>query len=98
MALAGALLRGVSRTRSLLATSAICSNRSSSTDVNGKIYEMRRYVVKPDKYTEFVSHARENYEELMMPHGKLLGYWTASLGSLNEVFHLWEYGKNKRMR
>ena len=72
--------------------------RTSSTNIGGKIYEMRRYEVKPEKYTEFLNRGREKYEELMMPHGKLLGYWVASLGALNQVYHLWEYGEFIRMR
>ena len=76
----------------LLSHSGICSRSSCSTSA-GKIYEMRRYEVKPDKYAEFLQRGREKYEELMMPHGKLLGYWGSSLGSLNEVYHLWEYGQ-----
>ncbi|CAI8007631.1 Protein NipSnap homolog 3A [Geodia barretti] len=73
----------------ILSSGGICS-RSSST-ASGKIYEMRRYEVKPDKYAEFIRHGEKKYAELMMPHGKLLGYWASSLGSLNEVYHLWEY-------
>lgn len=66
--------------------------RSFGTQPDTKIYEMRRYKIKPDKYTEFIRLAREKYEEVMMPHGKLVGYWATSMGSLNEVHHLWEYG------
>lgn len=53
---------------------------------------MRRYKIKPDKYTEFIRLGTEKYEETIMPHGKLVGYWATSMGSLNEVYHLWEYG------
>ena len=93
MALAAAALRRGFRnpTGLLLSSGGICS-RSSST-ASGKIYEMRRYEVKPDKYAEFIRHGEKKYAELMMPHGKLLGYWASSLGSLNEVYHLWEYGR-----
>ena len=92
-----ALRRGLRAPLSLLLRDAggVCSRRSSCTTAGGKIYEMRRYEVKPDQYTEFVRHATEKYEELMMPHGKLLGYWAASMGSLNEVYHLWEYGEKR---
>ena len=90
--MAAALRRGFRNpTGLLLSRGGICS-RSSST-ASGKIYEMRRYEVKPDKYAEFIRHGEKKYAELMMPHGKLLGYWASSLGSLNEVYHLWEYGR-----
>lgn len=54
---------------------------------------MRRYKIKPDKFTEFVRLGTEKYEEVIMPLGKLVGYWATSMGALGEVQHLWEYGE-----
>ena len=63
---------------------------------DGKIYELRRYKIKPDKFTELVRHTTEKYKDIMMPYGKLLGYWTSHLGSQCEFRHLWEYGENSQ--
>jgi hypothetical protein len=56
---------------------------------------MRHYKIKPDKFGEYVRLGTEKYEEVMMPHGKLVGYWAASLGAVSEVHHLWEYGERQ---
>lgn len=77
----------------MLSAAASSRKKSFSTEPSAKIYEMRRYKIKPDKYAEFIRLGTEKYEEVMMPHGKLVGYWATSMGSLNEVYHLWEYGK-----
>lgn len=66
---------------------------SATSQPDGKIYELRRYKVKPDRYTELVRLGTEKYEDVMMQHGKLLGYWSTELGAVREVSHLWEYGK-----
>ena len=79
--------------RGALATASACSKKSLSSAADDKLYELRRYKVRPDKYPEFLENAKKKYAELMMPHGKLLGFWASNVGGLNEVHHMWEYGE-----
>ena len=74
-------------------TTGGCISRCASSQPNNKIYELLRYKTKPGKFTQFLSLLADKYPTLMMPHGKLLGYWAVSLGSINEAFHLWEFGE-----
>lgn len=39
---------------------------------------------------EFLKATTEEFH-LRTTHSKLLGYWTAEIGGLNEVVHIWEY-------
>ena len=70
----------------------VCSRTYGTEPGSGKIYELRRYGIKPGKITEIIRLGTEKYEELIMPHGKLIGYWVTNTGALSEVQHLWEYG------
>jgi hypothetical protein len=40
---------------------------------------------------EFLALSKEKFH-LRTSHSLLLGYWTAELGALNQVVHLWQYG------
>ena len=82
-------------TRGVLPATSASRKNAHSTDASGKIYEMRRYKIQPAKFTEYLRIASEKYEEVMTPHGKLVGYWASNMGSLNEVQHLWEYGERE---
>lgn len=81
--------------RGALATASACNQKSLSSAAGDKLYELRSYKVRPDKYSEFLKNAEKKYAELMMPHGKLLGFWASSVGGLNEVHHMWEYGERE---
>lgn len=58
---------------------------------NKKIYELRTYAIRPDKFGEYLKLMEENIG-LRTAHSKLLGFWITELGGMNEVNHLWEYG------
>lgn len=75
------------------ATIAVCNRASLSSAASGKLYELRHYKIKPDRYADFLKLVKEKYAEVMMPHGKMVGYWAGNVGGLNEVQHLWEYGE-----
>ncbi|KYQ91627.1 hypothetical protein DLAC_07399 [Tieghemostelium lacteum] len=63
------------------------STKSSGT----KCYELRTYLVKPEKYGEFIGLCKEHMH-MRVKHSPLLGYWASELGDgLNQVVHLWEY-------
>lgn len=56
------------------------------------IYELRTYTLHPGKAPEFIQHAGG----IAMPirgdrYGKLAGYWSTDVGTLNQVVHLWAY-------
>jgi hypothetical protein len=56
------------------------------------IHELRRYTIKPGKTAEYVEQAATIGRSVRGDrYGKLLGYWSTELGSLNQVVHLWEY-------
>lgn len=54
------------------------------------VYELRVYTIKPEQTTSFV-RLTNDFLELRMAHSKLIGYWMAELGSLNQAYHLWEF-------
>jgi hypothetical protein len=56
-----------------------------------KIYELRTYAIRPDKFGEYLKVMEENIG-LRTAHSKLVGFWITDLGGINEVNHLWEYG------
>ncbi|CAL4096315.1 unnamed protein product [Meganyctiphanes norvegica] len=63
---------------------------SSNGDAVGKVYELRTYSVYPQKMRDFLNLTAEEFH-LRTAHSVLLGYWTAEIGGLNQVVHLWEY-------
>ena len=87
------LVRGV-RQRAVhstsLSTTAARRAEAGSND-NKKIYELRTYAIRPDKFGEYLKLMEENID-LRTAHSKLLGFWITELGGINEVNHLWEYG------
>ena len=56
------------------------------------IYELRTYTLHPGKAPEFIQAAGN----IAVPirgdrYGKLAGYWSTDVGTLNQVVHLWAY-------
>jgi hypothetical protein len=56
------------------------------------IHELRTYTLHPGKLGQYLDHVAN----LAVPirgdrFGKLLGYWSTELGTLNQVVHLWEH-------
>ena len=78
---------------SLSTTAAACRAETigSNDAENKKIYELRTYAIRPDKFGEYLKLMEENIG-LRTAHSKLLGFWITDLGGINEVNHLWEYG------
>lgn len=90
------LFRGVrqrafhSASLSTTAVSQRAETGSNDAD-NNKIYELRTYAIRPDKFGEYLKLMEENIG-LRTAHSKLVGFWITDLGGINEVNHLWEYG------
>ena len=59
---------------------------------SSKIYELRTYSIKPECMKPFLELTFEKFH-LRTQFSVLHGYWTAELGGLNQVVHIWEYGK-----
>ena len=56
------------------------------------IHELRVYTVHAGKQPEFLKLAGERAMKIRgNDYGKCLGYWTSEHGTLNQIFHLWEY-------
>ena len=56
------------------------------------IYELRMYQLVPGGVPEYLELARTKILPWIGEHGiKPLGFWTTSIGTLNEVVHLWGY-------
>ncbi|KAK7065927.1 Nipsnap, partial [Halocaridina rubra] len=64
--------------------------RTSSTNQEQKVYELRIYTVKPNRFREYLDLTKEEFH-LRTAHSKLLGYWVSEIGGLNQVVHIWEY-------
>ncbi len=64
------------------------------------IYELRTYTVKPGTIGEMVKAASTVSREIRgNDYGKLEGYWSTEIGTLNQVMHLWSYNDlNERAR
>jgi len=84
------ILRGAGLTKQVTRNQGF----SMSAPVLQKVYELRTYNLVPDKVGEFLALSKEKFH-LRTKHSVLLGYWTAELGGLNQVVHLWEYGSLK---
>ena len=63
---------------------------------SGKVYELRTYSLKPEHMKEYLTLTAEKFH-LRTTHSVLHGYWTVELGGVNQVVHLWEYGKRKQI-
>ena len=37
----------------------------------------------------------ENNIHIRTAHSKLVGFWITEMGGINEVYHLWEFGKSR---
>ena len=57
-----------------------------------KIYELRTYSLKPECVKPFMELTYEKFH-IRTQVSKLNGYWAAELGGINQVVHIWEYGK-----
>ena len=50
------------------------------------------YAIRPDKFGECMQII-ENNIHIRTAHSKLVGFWITEMGGINEVYHLWEFGK-----
>ena len=68
---------------------------SSETLFSPKLYEMRKYTLKPGCVGKFKKLTTELFH-LRTDKSKVLGYWFTEIGtSLFQAVHVWEYGENK---
>ena len=72
-------------------STSTCRLVQSGDDGSNKIYELRTYAIRPDKFGEYLKIMEENIH-LRTAHSKLTGFWISDLGGINEVNHIWEYG------
>lgn len=56
-------------------------------------YEFRTYCIRPDQNAAFLKLTNEKIH-LRTAHSELIGYWSVEYGGLNQVFHIWKYGKH----
>jgi hypothetical protein len=56
------------------------------------LVEMRTYVLKPGALPEFMHQMASEGIAIEQPVlGRLLGYYSVEIGSVNKVIHLWAY-------
>lgn len=56
------------------------------------IHELRTYTFHPGKLPEYLKLAEEKGRPIRgNDYGVNLGYWTTDIGTLNQIWHLWEY-------
>jgi len=55
-----------------------------------RLYELRTYSLRLEQVRAFLRGTEERFH-LRTKHSAVLGYWTAELGGLNQVVHVWEY-------
>jgi hypothetical protein len=56
------------------------------------LVEMRTYVLHPGQLPTFLMHMEREGIGIERPIlGRLLGFYTAEIGTLNQVIHLWGY-------
>lgn len=85
--------RGSLLFRALISTSSVCTGNGVLDGAgDSKLYELRTYAIKPDRMAEFMKIMQEGFS-YRTAHSKLNGYWTTDLGGVNEVVHIWEYGR-----
>jgi len=58
------------------------------------VYELRTYSLVPSQVGNFLALTKDKFH-LRTQHSKLLGYWTAELGGLNQLVHIWKYDNYK---
>ena len=63
-----------------------------SSSNNGKIFELRTYNIKPECMKPFLDLTFDKFH-IRTEFSKLNGYWTSEIGGINQVVHIWEYGK-----
>merc|ERR1712038_299555 len=68
----------------------ISSRNLASSSPSNPIFELRTYDLVPKDVGKFLALSKEKFH-LRTQHSVLLGYWTAELGGLNQVVHLWQY-------
>lgn len=54
------------------------------------ICELRWYTLKPDCMGKYAALTKEHFG-LRTKHSPLMGFWTTEAGTLNQVFHVWNY-------
>lgn len=55
------------------------------------IYELRTYMVKPDKMDELLLLWEREGKPIIDKYMKVLGIWTTDIGPLNQVVHLYAW-------
>lgn len=66
------------------------------------IYELRTYTLRPGTQAAYLASSSEIGRKIRGDdYGKLEGYWTSELGTLNQLYHLWsfaDYAERDRLR
>ncbi|XP_053909450.1 protein NipSnap homolog 3A isoform X2 [Cuculus canorus] len=71
-------------------TKVLASLATGPRQNNGIFYEIRTYDIKPSKMNEFMQLINK-YLHLRTAHSELVGFWSAELGAMNKVLHIWKY-------
>lgn len=55
------------------------------------LFEMRTYTIRPGRVEQYVSDFERRGLPVITRYAKLVAYWIADVGTLNQVVHVWEY-------
>ncbi|XP_070186838.1 protein NipSnap homolog 3B-like [Littorina saxatilis] len=80
----------LTRLLSRLGTTATGRWSHGSAGVEGGVYELRVYSVKPDMFAAF-SKLKAAKFHLRLAYTKPLGYWLSDLGGIFQAVHIWPY-------
>ncbi|XP_064610784.1 protein NipSnap homolog 3B-like [Liolophura sinensis] len=65
-------------------------SNNGADDKHSKIYELRQYNIYPQHLKPFLELSVQGLV-MRAKFSKMIGYWSAELGGLNQVIHIWEY-------
>lgn len=54
-------------------------------------FEMRTYTIKIGKMNDYITLFQNIGLPIISKYAKLIGYWQAESGELNQIIHIWAY-------
>lgn len=74
------------------AAHVFCFQHGHAMSTKGTVVELRIYELKPEYFKPFLELIGKHWH-IRCADSKSLGFWISDLGGINEVIHMWQYGK-----
>jgi NIPSNAP len=55
------------------------------------LFELRTYTIRPGRLAAYVEDFERRGLPVIARYAELIAYWTAEVGTLNQVVHVWRY-------